>query len=102
MIFASTPATGSPYRKGPGFYLAAGVGWGRVHEANPILVDVRRYRAERARMNNPKGWAHIRRVFSRAALHGAYVTNDWERISSPEHIEHARRVIDRLARLEAE
>lgn len=67
---------------------------------NPILADVRRYRQARLRMNNPKGWAHILRAFDRAAQHGAYVTNDWVRITSPEHIDHARRVLQRLARLE--
>lgn len=40
MIFASTPTTGSPHHR-RGRYLAAGVGWGRVHAPNPILVRIR-------------------------------------------------------------
>lgn len=41
MIFASTPATGSALNKGPGVYLAAGVGWGRAHAPNPMLLRFR-------------------------------------------------------------
>jgi hypothetical protein len=41
VIYASTPATGSANHKGAGMYLAAGVGWGRTHQPNPILTDYR-------------------------------------------------------------
>lgn len=70
------------------------------HPVNPILADVRRYREERQRLNNPKGWAHILRVFMRAADHGQYVTSDWERFTTPEMLDHARKVLTRLAALE--
>lgn len=66
---------------------------------NPILLDVRKYRTERLRMNNPKGWDHILRKFEYAVTEGgAFVTNEWARITNPEHIAHARAVLERLAR----
>ena len=36
------------------------------------LHDARQYRWERMVMNNPKGWAHVLRVFQRAVGAGFY------------------------------
>lgn len=46
-IFASTPATGSARLKGRGYYLAAGVGYGRLHGPNPALLDFRQLHGEK-------------------------------------------------------
>ena len=40
MIYASTPPTASPHNT-RGKYRAAGVGWGREHSPNPILMQLR-------------------------------------------------------------
>ncbi|MDF2506313.1 MAG: hypothetical protein K0Q52_172 [Microbacterium sp.] len=65
------------------------------NEPNPILVDVRKFRALRLKMNNPKGWAYILRVVERAVTARAYA----DVTVTEEHIDHARRVLTRLARL---
>lgn len=99
MIFASTPSTGSAAHKGPGKYLAAGVGWGRQHEANPILVDIRKFREVRSTVR----WESILARFDLALRYGYYVSNDWERFDADgEFVRHARRVLTRLARLEVQ
>lgn len=67
------------------------------NEPNPILVDVRKYRAERLKMNNPKGWTHVLRRFEHADKTNH--TNMWT--NDVAHIDHARRVLERLARWEA-
>jgi len=73
----------------------------RMHlQSNEILADIRRYRTERLRMNNPKDWAFILRVFKGVEERGFYVTNDWKRITSPEMIYHTAKVLTRLANLE--
>ena len=46
-IFASTPATGSARLKGRGYYLAAGVGYDRLHGPNPALLDFRQLHGEK-------------------------------------------------------
>ena len=69
------------------------------NEPNLILVDVRRYVEERSRMNQPKGWSRVLGIFSAAADYGHFVTGDWEEITSPEMLDHARRVLTRLANL---
>lgn len=83
MIFASTPATGSARHKGPGRYLAAGSGWGRVHEPNPVLLEFRE-EAEQLGRAYPADWLRVceRRFW------GSEVTR--------EHLEHARLVLGRL------
>lgn len=56
---------------------------------NPILVDIRKYRAERQGMNNPKGWGRILRAFE-----GAASDNPWG--ATPAQIEDARKVLTRF------
>lgn len=68
--------------------------------SNEILADIRRYRAERLGMNNPKDWAFILRVFEGVKERGFYVTNNWARITSPEMIDHTAKVLTKLASLE--
>lgn len=68
--------------------------------SNKILADIRKYRAERLRMNNPKDWAFILRVFETVEARGVYVSTDWERITTTEMIEHAYRVLTRLASMD--
>lgn len=59
---------------------------------NPILWLAREYRADRLAMRNPKGWAHIaRKVEQYVAAHPGKYT--------PEQIDHARKVLERLAAL---
>ena len=61
---------------------------------NPILLDARQCRV--------KDWAWILRRFEDAVTYaGAFVTKDWERITSSLHIEQARIVLTRLARAQA-
>lgn len=96
MIFASTPVTGSALHKGPGKYLAAGVGWGRVHEPNPILLAFR----ERGDVEYPDGW-----YFAVIALNTFGGYPEWDDPRSYFHpltkarraeAEHAARVLRRL------
>lgn len=79
MIYASTPpinddpepwqsTIGSIYSRAPfnihgRWFLAPRHEYDRprAHEANPILLDLRRYIADRQNMANPKGWDHIHR-----------------------------------------
>lgn len=73
----------------------------RTHNPNnEILADIRLYRAERLKMNNPKDWAYILRVFERVDAKGVYVTNGWTRVTSTDMIEHTKKVLTRLANLE--
>jgi len=92
-IYASTPATGSARHKGPGRYLAAGVGYGRIHGPNPILVDMRK--------TGRIDWADMLHTFEYVTSEaGHYITGDWGRITDPGQIDHARRVLTRLARFQ--
>lgn len=84
-IFASTPATASASRKGPGVYLAAGVGFGRLHQPNPILLKYREI-PEPSR----ESW---RTGFIEAEKHCRFAA--W----SDSQAEHAARVLKRLAAL---
>ena len=106
MIFASTPATGAAPRR-PGWYLAAGVGWGRVHQPNPILVQIREDNERAKRW--PNGVDLSGRVdmwlLSIANLETFGGFNAWESLGHPRHvlltassdeIDHARRVLERL------
>lgn len=67
---------------------------------NLVLEDTRRYRQARLRMNNPKGYDHILRVFTRARDYGHFVTGNWERITNRRMLAHAAKVLERLANLE--
>jgi len=60
-------------------------------EANPILVDVRHFMAERQGMNNPKGTKHA----VEAALHdwGGYVQWVQGNVTTREQRTHAHRVL---------
>lgn len=62
------------------------------NEPNPILIDVRRW--------GHNHWPTVSARFNYAADHGAYVTSDWERVTDPDHIAHARKVLARLASLQ--
>ena len=67
---------------------------------NPILIDVRLYRSERSPMNNPKGWGHVLRRFQTAC--GTTQTpfsNAYTRNYTLAEVEHARKVLTRLAAL---
>jgi hypothetical protein len=64
---------------------------------NPILVDIRIYRAARREMNNPKGWEHVLRKFERAIKGTSGPWTD----ATAEHVVHARKVLTHLANLEA-
>lgn len=57
---------------------------------NRVLVDMRGYRSERLTMKNPKGWARVLSAFEVAAQ-----DNPWQ--ATPDEIDHARRVLVRLA-----
>jgi hypothetical protein len=92
VIFASTPATGSARHKGPGIYLASGVGWGRTHEPNPILVEFR----SDVHLNPTIPAAHLALIWVNRDLF-AFEVED----ATFAHAEHARRVLTRLARTEA-
>lgn len=61
-----------------------------THPANPVLLDIRKYHAERQQMNNPKDWSHYLRAFEQGVIF-----NPWS--ASNEQIHHARRVLSRLA-----
>lgn len=62
---------------------------------NPILSDIRWYRMERLTMNNPKGWDHVLRKFEQAVgASGPFAD------APEEYVEHARKVITHLAKLE--
>lgn len=71
------------------------------HE-NIILQEARLYRAERLKMNNPKGYVHIERVARNALAHGAFITNSFERIlpTDPQATQ-ALEILSRLARLDS-
>ena len=90
-IYASTPATGSARHKGPGRYLAAGVGYGRIHGPNPILLEFR----EDVRLNPTIPVAHLALI---------WVDRDLFAFETPggtlAHADHARRVLTRLARFQ--
>jgi hypothetical protein len=103
MIYASTPATASADHKGPGVYLATGVGYGRVHEPNPVLLGYREHVARRGTSTADEWlsalaaydafggydlWDHRKNVY-----HSLTTATEWQ-------IEHARRVIEKLAVLE--
>ena len=64
----------------------------QISEPNPILVDARRYYAERRNMGNPKGWAHVLRKVDYAIA----TSMPWSD-ATEEHAIHARRVLSRLA-----
>jgi hypothetical protein len=71
--------------------------WTQRHEPNPILLDLRKFRAAKPHVT----WTSILKRFDYAVEHaGYYVSNDWERYERGEFTEHARRVLTRLARLE--
>ena len=84
MIYASTPATGSAAHKGPGRYLAAGVGYGRVHGPNPVLLEFREEVEQLGHMF-PADWLNVcyRGFWSRDEV-------------TDSHLDHARRVFARL------
>lgn len=106
MIFASTPTTGSPHHR-RGRYLAAGVGWGRVHAPNPILVRIR-LDDERARGRGSTIGLRERVdmwLSSIAALDTFGGYRAWDSPDHPRHalttattdeVDHARRVLGRL------
>ncbi|UVG35306.1 hypothetical protein SEA_CECE_300 [Microbacterium phage Cece] len=71
-----------------------------TNPVSPILEDLRLYRAERLRMNNPKGYDHILRKFDYATSHGYFVTNNFEHVENKDVLDHARRVLERLVSLE--
>jgi hypothetical protein len=71
-------------------YLAAGSGWGRTHEPNPILVEFRS--TLRNYQNKSLCLSHYVEYVTHGTVYG------W----SPEHTDHARRVLTRLARLQTE
>ena len=103
MIFASTPATGSALHKGPGVYLAAGVGWGRVHGPNPVLVEFRKYVPLADGYTSATLAAHWTQsdfMWSEMVLDDAVFTADVP-LGSPEQEAHAYRVLTRLARIGA-
>ena len=85
MIYASTPATGSARHKGPGRYLAAGVGYGRVHEPNPLLILWRE-----TTDGDMRGWGTWLTLAAYDMIYDGLCTEA--------HKEHARRVLRRLAR----
>lgn len=66
---------------------------------NPILVMVRAYRAERLTMKNPKAWGHVERKVEQYLA--AIDRRDPLILASynPEQIDHARKVLTRLAAL---
>ena len=102
-LYASTPATGSARHKGPGRYLAAGVGYGRIHEPNPILVEFRRMIRDDWDIREGELWMYA----------GSWVDLmdedphmseriNWGTLAGTEQpaIDHARRVLTRLARFQ--
>lgn len=101
MILASTPKTASaPIRQG--VYLAAGAGWGRLHEANPVLIEFREIDAEFwapdgiSRVECAKDWLDLLDQDPKMRER----TNWGELVGQPqEHIDQARRVLDRLVRI---
>ncbi len=102
MIYASTPVTGSALHKGPGKYLAAGVGWGRVHEPNPILLAFR----ERGDAAYAEQWYHA--VIALMMFGGYREWNDERSYFHPLTLatepqrRHAALVLGRLTRLAKE
>lgn len=58
---------------------------------NKILVDLRRYHAQRQAMRYPKGWDHMVRQI-------VHYPGAWK--ATPEEEVHAHKVISRLERLE--
>lgn len=100
MIYASTPVTGSPHLKGPGYYLAAGVGYGRLHEPNPVLLGYREHTTHRG-VSTADEWLS---AFAAYDAFGGYDLWDHRKnvyhsltTASPDQVEHARHVIERLA-----
>lgn len=66
----------------------------QYNRPNPILVDVRAHIGDAS-------WTNMLKAFNWATSSGyPYVTKEWERIEDPRHIDHARRVLTRLAALE--
>lgn len=61
--------------------------------ANVFLSDARDYHEERKDMANPKGWEHVLLVFNRVYGSGRYGSHG-------ERIDHCRKVLSRLVRLE--
>jgi hypothetical protein len=57
---------------------------------NPILADARR--------SGMNAWGTVLGRFNAAVGYGAFITADYERITDPDDIAHARRVLERLAR----
>ena len=102
MIYASTPVTGSAAHKGPGRYLAAGVGWGRVHEPNPILVEFRRFCVEewdiRPGQLRYYSGAWVDLIDEDPELEDPANWGDMRRCATPAQVAHARLVLDRLTR----
>lgn len=69
-----------------------------TNDPNPILMDVRNAVQDvRGRID----WAFILRRFIQWTDRpgGAYITLDYNRIDAPEYIDHARKVLTRLASL---
>lgn len=98
MIFASTASTASVHHR-RGMYLAAGVGWGRMHTPNPILIDARNYYVGRRTMNNPGGWAHVLRKVESALAYYGNPDDLWDGATA-QHVDHALKVLSRLAAIE--
>lgn len=64
---------------------------------NPILTDIRK--------NRPEGlsWAKMLKHYNWVTFAAAhYITEDWERITDEDQIDHTRKVLTRLATLEKE
>ncbi len=66
------------------------------NEPNPILVDVR------ANLHKGYNWSRMLFAFTQATEYtGAFVTAEWERIEDEAIIDHARRILTRLAAMES-
>jgi hypothetical protein len=92
MIFASTPSTGSARHKGLGVYLAAGVGYGRSHSANPALLDFRTLHGTKRGAEFHAAAVAWHSSLASMVMAGAYGYYEGA---------HARRVLVRLAALSA-
>ncbi|GAA5198738.1 hypothetical protein [Microbacterium jejuense] len=108
MMFASRNAADVPFRVGQRVTLhpltsTDGIGhivvrnYVQHNEPNPILVDIRAHREG----PNFSTWERVQRRFLRAVEHGHFVDRNWQRYDvdgSADIIDHARRVLERLAR----
>ena len=66
----------------------------QTNPTNPILLDIR--------VAYTAGYSFVKlaAVFSKHVYYrGCFVTTDWQRITDPAQIDHARRILSRLAAL---